>query len=83
MKRFTLSLLLALCVSIGANGQNPTHIPGDFGPDPTNIPTPTAPTAPPAGVPMLPFRFGVPFWRASGAAAGTEVRQRGCRRVHA
>ena len=49
----------SVCVSIVIRGQNPSPNPGDFGPDPANIPAPTAPTAPPAGVPMLAFHFGV------------------------
>src|SRR5262245_66151422 len=59
MKKLALLLLLAVCLSPVARGQNPSPTPGDFGPDPANIPAPTAPTAPPADVPMLPFHFGV------------------------
>jgi hypothetical protein len=58
MKRHALPLLLSLCVLAVVTGQNPSPNPGDFGPDPANIPVPTAPTAPPPGVSMLPFRFG-------------------------
>lgn len=58
MKKVAMLFLpLALVVSV-VHGQNPSPDPGDFGPDPANIPVPTAPTAPPAGVPMLPFHFG-------------------------
>jgi hypothetical protein len=58
MKRLALLLLLSVCVSTVARGQNPSPNPGDFGSDPANIASPTAPTAPPPGVPMLPFHFG-------------------------
>ena len=58
MKRLAVPLLLSVCLSIVIRGQNPSPNPGDFGPDPANIPAPTAPTAPPAGVPMLAFHFG-------------------------
>ena len=58
MKRLAVPLLLSVCVSTVISGQNPSPNPGDFGPDPANIPAPTAPTAPPAGVPMLAFHFG-------------------------
>src|SRR5436190_22800802 len=58
MKRRAVLPLLLLCLSTLVLGQNPSPNPGDFGPDPANIPAPTAPTAPPAGVPMLAFHFG-------------------------
>ena len=58
MKTLAVPLLLSVCVSTVISGQNPSPNPGDFGPDPANIPAPTAPTAPPAGVPMLAFHFG-------------------------
>jgi hypothetical protein len=57
MKKPAQLLLLSVCLSTVVSGQNPNPTPGDFGPDPANIPAPTAPTAPPAGVPMLPFHF--------------------------
>jgi hypothetical protein len=59
MKRLALLLLLSMCVSAVGTAQNPSPVPGDFGPDPANISGPTTPTAPPTGVPMLPFKFGV------------------------
>src|SRR5690349_24704073 len=58
MKRAPLLLLLSLCMLTAVHGQNPSPVPGDFGPDPANIPVPTAATPPPDGVPMLPFHFG-------------------------
>jgi hypothetical protein len=58
MTRIPLLLLLSLSMLSVVNGQNPSPVPGDFGPDPANIPVPTAATPPPAGVPMLPFKFG-------------------------
>jgi hypothetical protein len=58
MKKSTLLLALSVLLSVAIRGQNPSPNPGDFGPDPANIPAPTAPTAPPAGVSMLPFHFG-------------------------
>src|SRR6476619_7833412 len=58
MKKAALFLLASVCLATVVSGQNPSPTPGDFGPDPANIPAPTAPTAPPAGVPMLPFHFG-------------------------
>jgi DNA-binding beta-propeller fold protein YncE len=58
MKRLALLLLLSMCVTAVGTAQNPSPVPGDFGPDPANMSAPTAPTAPPAGVPMLPFKFG-------------------------
>jgi hypothetical protein len=48
MKKLTLLLLVTVFVSPVVRGQSPT--PGDGGPDPANIPVPTAATAPPAGV---------------------------------
>src|SRR5256885_2626147 len=56
MKTVTLLWVVAVCVSPVIGGQS--HPPGNGGPDPANVPAPTAPTAPPAGVPMLPFHFG-------------------------
>ncbi len=58
MMKKPMMLLLSVCVSTVVSGQNPSPNPGDFGPDPANIPVPTAAAAPPPGVPMLPFRFG-------------------------
>ncbi len=58
MKRFVLLQLLSMSASAVGTAQTPSPVPGDFGPDPANISVPTAPTAPPAGVPMLPFKFG-------------------------
>ena len=58
MKKLAMFLLSSVCMSTVISGQNPSPTPGDFGPDPSNIPVPTAPTAPPPGVPMLPFKFG-------------------------
>ncbi len=58
MKRPAVLLFLCACVVTVVSAQNPSPTPGDFGPDPANIPVPTAATPPPAGVPMLPFRFG-------------------------
>jgi len=56
MNRLALLLLVTVFVPPVVSGQS--HTPGNGGPDPANIPNPTAPTAPPAGVPMLPFHFG-------------------------
>ena len=56
MKKLRLLLLVTVFLSPVVSGQS--HTPGNGGPDPANIPAPTAPTAPPAGVPMLPFHFG-------------------------
>src|SRR6267142_6144324 len=56
MKKLPLLLLLTVLVSPVVRGQS--HTPGNGGPDPANIAAPTAPTAPPAGAPMLPFHFG-------------------------
>ena len=58
MKKLLLLLLLSASVSVVVSGQNPSPVPGDFGPDPANIAAPKAGAAPPADVPMLPFRFG-------------------------
>jgi hypothetical protein len=58
MKRLPALVLLSVCASTLVSGQTPSPVPGDFGPDPANIPVPTAATPPPAGVPMLPFKFG-------------------------
>src|SRR5215510_9759164 len=57
MNRLALLLLVTVFVPPVVSGQS--HTPGNGGPDPANSPAPTAPTAPPAGVPMLPFHFGV------------------------
>ena len=56
MKKLTLLLLLTVFASPAVLGQS--HTPGDGGPDPANIASRTAPVAPPAGVPVLPFHFG-------------------------
>ena len=56
MKMLWRLLLVSVFVAPVVSGQS--HTPGNGGPDPANIPAPTAPTAPPAGVPMLPFHFG-------------------------
>ena len=59
MKKLTLLLPVFVCFSIVVSGQNPSPTPGDNGPDPANIANPAAVTPPPAGVPMLPFHFGL------------------------
>src|SRR5215213_199941 len=56
MKKIPLLLLLVILVSPLVAGQ--THTPGESGPDPANIPVPTAAPPPPGVVPMLPFHFG-------------------------
>ena len=81
MKNFGMLFpLLVLVVSV-VHGQNPSSAPGDFGPDPANIPVPTAPTPPPAGVSMLPFHFGSrpapPLGQKFGNVAAVAFTQEG------
>jgi DNA-binding beta-propeller fold protein YncE len=79
MKKLTLFLLMTASVSVLARGQS--HTPGDGGPDPTNIPVPTAATPPPPGVPMLPFHFGArpvpPLGQKFGNVAAVAFTQEG------
>src|SRR5215813_6748465 len=79
MNKLALLLLVTLLGSPVVSGQS--HTPGNGGPDPANIPAPTAPTAPPAGVPMLPFHFGTrpapPLKQTFGNVAGVAFTREG------
>src|SRR5689334_12176579 len=55
MMKLALLLLVTVFASPVVSGQS--HTPGNGGPDPANIPAPTAPTPPPAGVPILPVDY--------------------------
>jgi len=81
MKRPALLLLLSVCVTSAVSGQNPSPTPGDFGPDPANIPAPTAATAPPASVPGLAFHFGArpvpPLGQKFGNVAAVAITPEG------
>src|SRR5436189_5243575 len=79
MKKLTLLVLVIVFGSPVVSGQS--HTPGNGGPDPANIPAPTAPTAPPAGVPRLPFHFGTrpvpPLGQKFGNVAAVAVTPEG------
>src|SRR5262245_13220817 len=79
MKKLTALLLVTVVVSPVVRGQS--HTPGDSGPDPANIAAATAPVAPPAGVPMLPFHFGTrpapPLGQKFGNVAGVAFTREG------
>src|SRR5262245_40649954 len=79
MKKLTALLLLTVFGAPVVRGQS--HTPRDSGPDPANIAVPTAAVAPPAGVPMLPFRVGTrptpPLGENVGSVAGVAFTQDG------